>query len=84
MSKQKTAAPPPDFEDALQQLEAIVRQLEDGDLKLDDALGAFEQGIRLSRHCQQALQSAEQRVQKLIAENGQLQEAPFTPEDDIG
>lgn len=64
------------------QLEALVRKLEDGDLKMDDALSAFEQGIRLSRQCQQALQRAEQKVQALIERNGELQEVPFSAEDE--
>lgn len=78
----------PDFETSLEQLETLVRQLEQGDLKLDQALAAFEEGVRLSRHCQQALQNAEQRVQQLLAESpderagGEPRQAPFSTEDD--
>lgn len=52
----------PDFEANLSQLEAIVAMLEEGKLSLDEALGRFEQGVRITRQCQQALREAEQRV----------------------
>ncbi len=83
MSRQKKEETPPGFEESLAQLEVLVRQLEDGDLKLEEALTAFEEGIRLSRHCQQVLQSAEQRVNKLVSDEGTLKEVPFTPEDTV-
>lgn len=58
----------PDFEVALQKLEAIVSQMEKSDLSLEQALKQFEEGIRLSRQCQQALSQAEQQVATLIAD----------------
>lgn len=82
MSNSSNDAPLPDFEASMEKLEALVRQLEDGDLKMDEALSAFEQGIRLSRQCQQALQQAEQKVQALVERNGDLQEVPFSSEDE--
>lgn len=51
-----------DFEANLAQLETIVAVLEEGKLSLDEALGSFEQGVRITRQCQQALREAEQRV----------------------
>lgn len=60
----------PDFEDALQSLEGLVEQLEKGELSLEQSLSAFEDGIKLTRSCQEALQSAEQRVNVLIEKNG--------------
>lgn len=57
------------FEKSLAELEKIVQQLEQGDLPLDDAMQAFEQGIRLTRNCQQQLESAEQKVRILLEEN---------------
>jgi exodeoxyribonuclease VII small subunit len=65
------------FEKALLSLEKIVHSLESGQLELEDALKAFEEGIQLSRQCQKALDTAEQKV-KLLA-NDELQsfhEAP--------
>lgn len=53
------------FEQSLQQLEALVAQLETGDLPLDAALATFERGVRLTRECQSALTAAQQKVQLL-------------------
>jgi len=54
------------FEQTLAQLEALVVRLESGELPLDEALRSFEQGVRLTRHCQAALSSAQQKVQLLL------------------
>lgn len=59
-----------DFEAAIARLEELVSSMEDGELSLEDSLKAFEQGIKLTRECQQALQQAEQRVRKLINADG--------------
>jgi exodeoxyribonuclease VII small subunit len=56
----------PPFEATLAQLEQLVARLESGDLPLDEALRAFEQGVRLTRECQLALTSAQQKVQQLL------------------
>lgn len=58
-----------DFEQAMTDLEQLVTRMERGDLSLEESLQTFEQGIRLTTACQQALNSAEQRVQ-LIMEQG--------------
>lgn len=70
---------PPDFEANLAQLEGIVSLLEEGKLSLEDALGRFEQGVRITRQCQQALREAEQRVVLLTQgdANGTIVETPF-------
>ncbi len=52
-------------------MEAVVSQLESGELALEESLKAFEKGIRLTRHCQSALQAAELKVKKLT-ENDEL------------
>lgn len=52
----------PDFEQSLAELQTLVERLESGELSLEDSLGAFEQGIRLTRECQGALAQAEQKV----------------------
>lgn len=73
----------PDFESALSELEELIEQLESGDLSLDASLKAFEKGVKLTRECQQRLTEAEQKVQKLVAEQGQLSLEDFdTPDDD--
>lgn len=66
-----------EFETALGQLEQLVQRMENGELSLQDSLQAFEQGIHLTRQCQQALASAEQRVQILMEQNGQSVAVPF-------
>lgn len=53
------------FEEALGRLDETVAALEDGQLQLDDALALFEEGVRLSRRCQELLDRAELRVQRL-------------------
>ena len=70
----------PDFEAALSELEQLVMQMEEGSLSLEESLQAFEKGIRLTRLCQNALRTAEQRVRILQEENGELQESAFYPE----
>ena len=60
------------FEQSLEELEAIVASLESGELSLEDSLKVFEQGIKLTRDCQAELQEAEQKVQILVEQNGQL------------
>jgi exodeoxyribonuclease VII small subunit len=73
----------PDLEKSLADLEKIVTTLEEGDIPLEQALKQFEKGIKLSRECQTALQSAEQRVQVLM--NGDLEDfdAAETLNEDI-
>lgn len=55
------------FEDALAELERIVRALEGGQQKLEDAISAYERGARLKAHCEAKLAEAEQRVQAIVA-----------------
>ncbi|HEY8410685.1 MAG TPA: exodeoxyribonuclease VII small subunit [Pyrinomonadaceae bacterium] len=57
------------FEASLEALERIVQQLESGDLPLEKSLELFEQGIRLSRECQERLSQAERRIEVLLRDN---------------
>ena len=62
------------FEEALEQLEVIVDNLEGGESKLDDAISAYERGILLKKHCETKLNFAKSRVAKLsIGPNGDLE-----------
>lgn len=70
-----------EFEQALGQLEQLVLRMESGELSLQDSLQAFEQGVHLTRQCQQALSAAEQRVQILMEQNGESQAYPFNGGD---
>jgi exodeoxyribonuclease VII small subunit len=55
------------FEDALAELETIVRRLEGGQVKLDDAIQSYERGAQLKRHCEKKLNEAQQRVDRIVA-----------------
>jgi exodeoxyribonuclease VII small subunit len=71
------------FEEALQKLEAIVAKMEEGDLPLEEALKAFEEGVRLARICTGKLDEAERKVEKLIRDQaGKIQTTPFSEEGD--
>ena len=73
------------FEDALDKLEKIVTKLEDGDIPLEESLKLFEEGIRLSRFCNQKLDEAEKRVEILLKDkNGMLKPHPFDPSANAG
>lgn len=72
------------FEASLAELEAIVEQLETGELSLEQSLKAFEQGVRLTRDCQRALADAEQTVSALLQEGDEVTEVPFTAEAEDG
>ena len=54
------------FEDALAELEGIVRRLESGQVKLDDAIQSYERGAQLKRLCEQKLNEAQQRVDRIV------------------
>jgi exodeoxyribonuclease VII small subunit len=54
------------FEDALAELEGIVRRLETGNAKLDEAIAAYERGALLKRHCEAKLREAQARVEKIV------------------
>ena len=55
-----------DFESSLKELEEIVTELEGGDLPLEKSIKAFEDGIKLTRHCQKLLTEAELKIEKLV------------------
>jgi len=54
------------FEDALAQLEVIVRDLEKGQLKLEQAITAYERGAQLRKHCEDKLREADERVRVIV------------------
>ena len=69
------------FEASMQELESIVKQMEQGELPLEQALQKFERGIQLARQSQQTLKQAEQKVQILMSQNGQENLAEFKEEN---
>lgn len=91
---QRTPSPPPDpaapidgpsFETAIKRLNDIVQVLERGELPLEESLRLFEEGVKLSRVSQRKLDTAEKRVEQLLAvdEQGRARTAPFAT-DSVG
>jgi len=71
------------FEKAMERLEEIVQNLEGGDLPLEDALKAFEEGMKLAKFCSLKLEEAEKKVTLLIEESGGSHtQVPFEPEEE--
>ncbi|QSP96182.1 exodeoxyribonuclease VII small subunit [Marinobacter salinisoli] len=82
MAEEQSATTIADFEKSLDELEKLVRDLEQGELSLEQSLAAFERGVKLTRECQQALKNAEQRVEQLVQNSdGSLETKPFTPDN---
>ena len=72
----------PSFEKALDTLEKIVEELEEGDLTLEETIKKFEEGVKLSRLCEKKLSAAQKKVSLLTKdEKGDVKETPFEPED---
>lgn len=66
------------FEDALAQLENIVRDLESGKIKLDDAVEAYEKAIALKKFCEEKLKAAQLKIEKIETDvNGNLEIKPL-------
>ncbi len=66
------------FEDALAKLETLVRELENGRIKLDDAVKAYEQAVSLKNFCEEKLKAAELKIEKLeLSSNGELVTTPL-------
>ncbi len=66
------------FEDALVQLENIVRDLEGGKIKLDDAVEAYEKAIALKKFCEEKLKAAQLKIEKIETDvNGNLEIKPL-------
>lgn len=65
------------FEQALEKLEGLVDRLDSGDLPLEQALSAFEQGVALTRRCAEQLDDAERRIEVLTREGDELVARPF-------
>ena len=65
------------FEDALAELDRIVRQLEEGKGRLDEAVDAYTRGVHLKRHCEAKLADAQARVERIVlAPNGDISTQP--------
>ena len=69
------------FEDAIKKLEEISKELESGNLGLDESVSKFEEGMELSKTCIKMLNEAEKRINILIDKDGEISEENFTPEE---
>jgi exodeoxyribonuclease VII small subunit len=67
----------PKFEECLQRLEIIVKEMERGDLPLEQSLKLFEEGVSLSGSCQKELEEAEGKVEILLKQDGKLRAEAF-------
>jgi exodeoxyribonuclease VII small subunit len=79
MPEPTPTVPPVKFEQALGELEKILRELEDGTTTLEDALARYERGVTLLKSCYSQLQSAEQKIRQLtgVSEDGTPELKPF-------
>lgn len=68
------------FESGLEELERIVKDLERGDLPLEQSLALFENGMRLSAECKRQLEEAETRVEILMKKGSEIVPVPFLPD----
>jgi exodeoxyribonuclease VII small subunit len=75
MSNKKT------FEEAMEELEQIVNQLEKGDVPLEEALSIFQKGIELSQLCNKKLKHVEEQLAKVLTEDGTLKDFTVDEED---
>ena len=69
------------FEEAIKKLEEIAKELESGELGLDESVNKFEEGMKLSKICTKMLNDAEKRINLLIDNDGEISEENFTPEE---
>ena len=70
------------FEQLVSQLEKVVRQLEQGELSLDQSIAAFEEGVKLARTCEKKLQEAKGKIEQLVKdESGKTKVEPFEPKE---
>lgn len=70
----------PAFEREIEELENVVKQLEGGDLALEQSLSLFERGVALSNSCRQQLEAAETRVEMLVKKGNSVKPEPFRTE----
>jgi len=82
MSEESTSSP--SFEASLEELERVVKELEKGDLPLEQSLALFETGMKLSSDCKKQLEEAETRVEILMKKGSEVIAVPFNPDKPAG
>lgn len=65
------------FEELMETLENIVQELEKGNLNLDESVAKFEEGMKISKECNEILESSEKRISILLENNGEIEEQSF-------
>jgi exodeoxyribonuclease VII small subunit len=75
--------PSPNFEASLQELERIVKELEKGDLPLEESLRLFETGMTLSAQCKRQLEEAESRIEILMKKGSEMVPVPLNSEKSV-
>jgi len=70
------------FEDALEKLEKITNELEEGDLSLEDSLKFFDEGVKLAEYCNSKLSDAQRKVEILLKKDDSLEPVAFDKLDD--
>lgn len=66
------------FEESLESLENIVKELESGNVNLDDAINKYSEAMKLVKICEDKIKSAEEMVTKIVKENGSLEDFEVT------
>lgn len=69
------------FEETMEKLEQIATTLEKGDLSLEESLMQFEEGMKLSKKCNEILENAQKKITILLSKEGELKEEEFKPEE---
>lgn len=67
------------FEESMEKLEEIANELETGKLNLEESLVKFEEGMKLSKKCNEIIENAEKKITVLLEKDGELKEENFTP-----
>lgn len=68
------------FEQSMQELEKIASELENGELTLEESITKFEEGMKLSKKCNEIIENAEKKITILLQNDGKLKEENFTAE----
>ena len=69
------------FEESMEKLEQIASDLEKGDLNLEESLSKFEEGMKLSKQCNEMIENAEKKITILLQKDGEINEENFTPQE---
>ena len=69
------------FEEAMKKLEEIANELENGELNLEDSIKKFEDGMKLSKKCNEIIENAEKKITILLDKNGELEENNFQADE---